>query len=127
MPKPAANCDCCLACYPIGCHRSQNGGECDRLPCHCDDVFSELTDEECAEVVERLGIDIPKWAEEIRAKVAAAEKQEKLHLKTQRNQPFGSERRCCERCGIMLWGQSGEPPWTSNPDVWERSPNKCSP
>lgn len=27
-----------------------------------------------------------------------------LHLKTQRNQPYGSERRCCEKCGIMIWG-----------------------
>ena len=25
-----------------------------------------------------------------------------LHLMTQRDQPYGSERRCCERCGIML-------------------------
>lgn len=25
-----------------------------------------------------------------------------LHLMTQRNQPFGSERRCCERCGLMM-------------------------
>ena len=27
-----------------------------------------------------------------------------VHLKTQRNQPYGSVRRCCERCGIMIWG-----------------------
>lgn len=26
-----------------------------------------------------------------------------LHLKTQRGQPYGSERRCCERCGQMIW------------------------
>ncbi|WP_429949556.1 hypothetical protein ACQYWY_21620 [Comamonas sediminis] len=25
-----------------------------------------------------------------------------LHLMTQRNQPYGSERRCCEQCGLML-------------------------
>jgi hypothetical protein len=25
-----------------------------------------------------------------------------LHLMTQRNQPYGSERRCCEACGVML-------------------------
>ena len=31
-----------------------------------------------------------------------------LHLKTQRDQPYGSERRCCEQCGVMIWG---------NPDV----------
>jgi hypothetical protein len=27
-----------------------------------------------------------------------------VHLKTQRNQPYGSERRCCEECGTMIWG-----------------------
>jgi hypothetical protein len=31
-----------------------------------------------------------------------------LHLKTQRGQPYGSERRCCERCGAMIWGSSFE-------------------
>lgn len=25
-----------------------------------------------------------------------------LHLMTQRDQPYGSQRRCCERCGLML-------------------------
>jgi len=25
-----------------------------------------------------------------------------LHLMTQRGQPMGSERRCCERCGLMM-------------------------
>lgn len=25
-----------------------------------------------------------------------------LHLMTQRGQSYGSERRCCERCGLML-------------------------
>lgn len=25
-----------------------------------------------------------------------------LHLMTQRGQPYGSVRRCCERCGLML-------------------------
>lgn len=25
-----------------------------------------------------------------------------LHLMTQRDQPMGSERRCCERCGLMM-------------------------
>lgn len=25
-----------------------------------------------------------------------------LHLMTQRDQPYGSVRRCCERCGLML-------------------------
>ena len=25
-----------------------------------------------------------------------------LHLMTQRDQPYGSMRRCCEKCGLML-------------------------
>lgn len=27
----------------------------------------------------------------------------RVHLVTQDNQPFGSERRCCELCGVMVW------------------------
>jgi len=29
-----------------------------------------------------------------------------LHLMTQDNQPYGSTRRCCERCGRMIWGSN---------------------
>jgi hypothetical protein len=25
-----------------------------------------------------------------------------LHLMTQRDQPYGSQRRCCEECGLMM-------------------------
>jgi hypothetical protein len=52
---------------------------------------------------------------------------EKLHLKTQRNQPYGSERRCCEECGVMLWGQKDEPEWTDNPEIWQQSERRCRP
>jgi len=45
-----------------------------------------------------------------------------LHLKTQDDQPYGSHRRCCERCGVMLWGQAGEPPWTDDREVYEQLP-----
>jgi hypothetical protein len=31
-----------------------------------------------------------------------------LHLKTQNGQPYGSERRCCEICGVMIWNNSLE-------------------
>lgn len=37
-----------------------------------------------------------------------------VHLKTDRNQPYGSERRCCERCGIMIWLGPEVPPWVDN-------------
>ncbi len=29
-------------------------------------------------------------------------REKELHLVTQRNQPIGSIRKCCERCGIMI-------------------------
>lgn len=31
-----------------------------------------------------------------------------LHLKTQRDQPYGSERKCCEVCGVALVGRSAD-------------------
>ena len=46
-----------------------------------------------------------------------------LHLKTQDNQPYGSERRCCERCGIMIWGASPTPlTWTDDRAVYANPP-----
>ena len=49
-----------------------------------------------------------------------------IHLKTQRDQPYGSERRCCEICGVMLWGQPNEPHWTSDPGLYYGSDERCS-
>lgn len=49
-----------------------------------------------------------------------------LHLKTQNGQPYGSERRCCEICGVMLWGQPDEPAWTDDARVYGASPLRCS-
>jgi len=47
-----------------------------------------------------------------------------LHLMTQRGQPYGSERRCCEQCGLMLvnrpdsfWRSHA---WTDQPDQYRR-------
>lgn len=44
-----------------------------------------------------------------------------LHLKTQRNQPYGSERRCCEECGVMIWIPP-VPTWTSDPEIYAQPP-----
>lgn len=45
-----------------------------------------------------------------------------LHLMTQRGQPYGSERRCCERCGLMLVARSPEfwakHAWTDDPEQY---------
>ena len=40
-----------------------------------------------------------------------------LHLMTQRNQPYGSERRCCEVCGRMI--ASTTFPYTDDPDLYQ--------
>jgi len=44
-----------------------------------------------------------------------------LHLMTQRNQPYGSERRCCEHCGIMIWTHP-RPKVTDDLDIWRNPP-----
>lgn len=57
------------------------------------------------------------------AGVAALEPGESLvlHLKTQRDQPYGSERMCCERCGIALIPP--EPfPWTADEAIYDNPP-----
>jgi hypothetical protein len=45
-----------------------------------------------------------------------------LHLMTQRDQPYGSERICCERCGVMIYGPQA-PKWTSNPSTYDKPPD----
>lgn len=52
-----------------------------------------------------------------------------LHLKTQRGQPYGSERRCCERCGIMIW-MPPVPAHTDDEGTYNNPPAgyvRCSP
>jgi hypothetical protein len=51
-----------------------------------------------------------------------------LHLRTQDNQPYGSERRCCERCGVMVWPEmQGDktPLWTDDRDEYLRDERRC--
>ena len=47
-----------------------------------------------------------------------------LHVRSQDDQPYGSERRCCNHCGIMLWGGSS-PPYVDNWTDWRAHPNNC--
>lgn len=47
-----------------------------------------------------------------------------LHLMTQDGQPYGSQRRCCEMCGVMIWN---DPPsdggeWTDDRRVYQQPP-----
>lgn len=53
---------------------------------------------------------------------------EPLHLVTQRNQSYGSSRRCCEECGRMCWpGMEGSAKrWTDNPKTWAEDRLNCS-
>lgn len=47
------------------------------------------------------------------------------HLKTQNNQPYGSVRQCCERCGMMLWGKTPEGhDWTDDEEVYNNLPEE---
>ena len=48
-----------------------------------------------------------------------------LHLITQRNQPYGSTRHCCEECGAYGTIVSGKEIYTTDPDKWENSSNNC--
>jgi hypothetical protein len=43
-----------------------------------------------------------------------------LHLKTQRGQPYGSVRQCCERCGLMLDANGA---WTADEAVYSDPPD----
>lgn len=48
-----------------------------------------------------------------------------VHVLSQENQPYGSERRCCNHCGVMLWGPSS-PPYVDNWTDWRERPDRCS-
>jgi len=52
-----------------------------------------------------------------------------LHLRTQRDQPYGSMRRCCERCGVMVWperfGEAETPEWTDDEAEFLASAYRC--
>ena len=49
-----------------------------------------------------------------------------LHLMTQRGQPYGSRRKCCERCGLMMAARPDsfwkEHTWTDNEEQYRHWP-----
>ncbi len=47
-----------------------------------------------------------------------------VHILSQENQPYGSVRRCCNYCGVMIWGASA-PPHVDNWDDWRANPSRC--
>ncbi len=48
-----------------------------------------------------------------------------VHVRSQDDQPYGSERRCCNHCGIMLWGPSA-PLYVDNWTDWRARPDRCA-
>lgn len=50
-----------------------------------------------------------------------------LHFVTQNGQPYGSVRRCCERCGQMCWrGMKGSAErWTDDPAEFAAAAFRC--
>ncbi len=48
-----------------------------------------------------------------------------VHILSQENQPYGSERRCCNHCGVMIWGASA-PLHIDNWTDWRVHPNRCA-
>ena len=47
-----------------------------------------------------------------------------LHLMTQRDQPYGSVRQCCERCGVMIvLGGITKGAVTDDPNVFDAPPD----
>lgn len=46
-----------------------------------------------------------------------------LHLMTQRGQPYGSRRRCCEECGTMIALNVKYGACTDDPEVYAAPPD----
>lgn len=47
-----------------------------------------------------------------------------VHVLSQVGQPYGSTRRCCNHCGVMIWGDSA-PLHVDNWTDWKADPNNC--
>ena len=66
---------------------------------------------------EALAKAIWTWQQAVNA-IQLSERKIVVHLMTQRNQPYGSERKCCERCGTMFLADG--PMYTDDESVWDR-------
>jgi hypothetical protein len=64
-----------------------------------------------------------EWSIEF-AFVSQIHKPVKIHILSQERQPYGSERRCCNHCGIMIWGSSA-PLHVDNWAAWRAHPDRC--
>lgn len=51
-------------------------------------------------------------------------KEDVVHILSQEGQPYGSERRSCNYCGIMIWGPSA-PRHVDNWTDWRADPSRC--
>ncbi len=59
---------------------------------------------------------------DLQTDVLAPNKPIVVHLMTQHGQSYGSERRCCERCGVMC-GQVDSPKWVDEEAAWRKLPS----
>ena len=71
-----------------------------------------------------------------RAEAATAEKEhvpmtaattDALHILSQEGQPYGSSRRCCNHCGVMIWPtvSAPVPRYVDNWTDWRAAPDNC--
>jgi hypothetical protein len=49
---------------------------------------------------------------------------ETVHVLSQEGQPYGSTRRCCNHCGVMIWGASA-PRHVESWSDWRSHPDNC--
>ena len=49
---------------------------------------------------------------------------EVLHILSQGGQPYGSTRRCCNYCGVMVWGPNA-PRYVDNWTDWRAASDSC--
>ena len=57
-------------------------------------------------------------------KSSDARKRGPVHILSQDGQPYGSERRCCKHCGVMIWG-AAPPQHVDNWTDWRAHADNC--
>ena len=64
-----------------------------------------------AEIIAKVGMMADARTPTMQARYDAAVERERVaasvvHILSQEGQPYGSERRCCNHCGAMIWGSA---------------------
>ncbi len=115
---------------PPGEPAQEAGGVGVTLLAYCESVGLSADGEEAREFARVLATDPAHFRARHNAKADAGVAvrvevpevgQRVLHLMTQRDQPYGSTRRCCERCGVML-GANAHLNYTDNQWIYDNPP-----